>query len=70
MFVTYENRANPHVRVHRPTCGHLRKNGGEHRYGQGGYVNHPDLARAVAYARATRLPFGFWKSCRPEREQR
>jgi hypothetical protein len=33
-FVTYENRFNPHVTIHRVGCGHIRKHGGAHKYGR------------------------------------
>lgn len=56
MFVTYENRANPHVTIHRDGCGQIRKRGGVHKYGQGEYKNHGTLSLAIAYANTTGLP--------------
>ena len=53
MFVTYENRHNPHVTIHLQGCGQVRKRGGEHKYGQGKYKTHATLSEAVAYATAT-----------------
>jgi len=34
-YVTYENRNNPHVTIHRDGCSQIAKRGGEHQYGQG-----------------------------------
>jgi hypothetical protein len=65
MFVTYENRANPHVTIHREGCGHLRKHGGVHKYNQGGYQNHSTLEAAHAYSNDTGLPVGECQACRP-----
>ena len=65
MFVTYENRANPHVTIHRDSCGHLRKHGGEHKYNQGGYKNHRTLSEAIAYSKTTGLPANECSACKP-----
>ena len=37
MLIVYWNTSNKHVRIHRPTCRHIKKNGGEHNYNNGGY---------------------------------
>jgi hypothetical protein len=48
MFVTYENRHNPHITIHRKDCGQIRKRGGTHKYHQGGYKAHDLFSIAVA----------------------
>lgn len=59
------NRPNPRVTIHRSLCGHLRKHGGEHKYGQGKYMNHDTFAQAVAYANTTGLPVKECSFCKP-----
>lgn len=39
VFLTHENRHNPHVTIYEDGCGQLRKHGGEHKYNQGEYKN-------------------------------
>lgn len=65
MFVTYENRHNPHVTIHRVGCGQIRKRGGEHKHNQGEYKNHGTLPHATAYANATGLPVIDCSYCKP-----
>jgi hypothetical protein len=65
VFVTYENRRNPHVTVHRDGCGQVRKRGGTHKYGQGNYKQHDSLIKAVAYAKSTALPIVNCSYCKP-----
>ena len=65
MFVTYENRSNPHVTVHRSDCRQIAKHGGVHRHGQGDYRDHPSFVEVDAYARSTRLPLRYCSFCRP-----
>jgi hypothetical protein len=65
VFVTYENRRNPHVTVHRDGCGQIRKRGGTHKYAQGNYKNHDSFTKAVAYAKSTGLPIVNCSYCKP-----
>jgi len=65
-FVTYENRRNPHVTIHLADCRQLRKNGGTHKYGQGGYRDHETLADANNYADTTGLPKSDCSFCVPQ----
>lgn len=46
MFVTYENRHNPHVTIHRDGCSQVRKSGGVHKHAQGEYKTHGTLSQA------------------------
>jgi hypothetical protein len=64
-FVTYENRRNPHVTIHRAECGQPRKRGGRHRYGQGGYHEHTTYSAAREYADSTGLPLIICSYCNP-----
>ena len=66
MFVTYENRANPHATIHAYGCNQIAKNGGEHKYGQGGYKNHATYEEAEAYAKRTGLPVIHCSFCNPK----
>jgi hypothetical protein len=65
MFVTYENRHNPHVTVHRYDCGQIEKRGGQHKHRQGKYKTHESFAAASAYANGTGLPVINCSFCRP-----
>ena len=65
MFVTYENRRNPHVTIHHADCTQIAKRGGEHKYSQGGYKTHATLAVADAYAASTGLPVIRCSYCGP-----
>ena len=64
-FVTYENRSNPHITIHRSGCHHLRKHGGHHKYNQGKYENHTTYAEAERYAKLTQLPIKNCQTCSP-----
>ena len=55
-YETYENTSNRHVTIHKADCSQLRKRGGVHRHGQGGYKGHPTFAEAKTYAESTGLP--------------
>jgi hypothetical protein len=44
------------VTIHKVDCSQLRKRGGVHRHGQGGYKAHATLAAAESYAASTGLP--------------
>lgn len=63
LYETYENQNNPHVTIHKAGCSQLRKRGGVHRHGQGGYKTHTTLAEARSYAGSTRLPIKFCGYC-------
>lgn len=65
VFVTYENRRNPHVTIHAEGCSQIRKRGGEHADGQGEYHNHETLTDARAYAQQTALPVIECSFCKP-----
>lgn len=65
MFVTYENRRNPHVTIHAAGCSQIAKNGGQHKYGQGGYRNHATYAEATRYAKGTGLKCILCSFCKP-----
>ena len=64
-FITYENRANPHVTIHRNGCKQIRKNGGVHKYGQGKYSEFNLYKEASNYAQSTHLPIKNCSFCRP-----
>lgn len=64
-YVTYENRNNPHVTIHVPGCGQIRKRGGSHKYDQGKYENHDTLYEARTYAGSTGLRVACCSFCRP-----
>lgn len=65
-FTTYTNTANPHVTIHRNGCGQIRKRGGEHQFGQGGYQDHVNYEEAFQYAESTGLPIRDCSFCRPK----
>jgi hypothetical protein len=65
MFITYENRHNPHVTIHRDGCTQPRKRGGEHKHNQGSYKDHDTLEKAVEYANSTGLPVIACSYCKP-----
>ena len=56
LFMTYENRANPHVAIHKENCNQLKKHGGEHVNNQGQYKDHLTYQDALKYANSTGLP--------------
>jgi len=64
-YEMYENRANPHITIHKAGCRHLRKHGGEHKYGQGEYHKHETLEKAHSYAQTRNLPIILCSSCNP-----
>ncbi len=65
-FVTYENRRNPHATVHKAGCRQIAKNGGKHKYGQGGYKEHETFTDAQTYAQSTGLPVIYCSFCAPQ----
>ena len=65
MFITYENRDNPHLTIHREECSQPRKRGGDHKYDQGNYRDHPTLEQAEANAKTTGLPVIRCAFCKP-----
>ena len=64
-FTTYENRANPHVAIHKENCKQLRKRGGEHVNDQGKYEEHLTYKDALQYANSTGLPVIDCSFCDP-----
>ncbi len=52
-FVTYENRRNPHVAIHKNGCNQIEKNGGA---GEGKYTGFSSFGDAYQYANTTGLP--------------
>lgn len=64
-YETYENTSNRHVTIHKVDCSQLRKRGGVHRHGQGGYKAHATLADAESYAASTGLPIKPCGYCQP-----
>ena len=65
LFVTYENRRNPHVTIHLEGCGQIAKRGGKHKHGQGSYQNHSTYGEAESYAEETHLPIIYCSFCKP-----
>ena len=47
-YITYENSNNPHLRIHKEGCKHIRKNGGK---GKGLYKEFDTLEDAEKYAK-------------------
>jgi hypothetical protein len=64
LFVTYENRRNPHVTIHAEGCGQIAKRGGDHRHGQGGYQTHVTYDAARTYAEGTGLRIIYCSYCK------
>jgi len=67
VYITYENKRNPHVTIHVDGCGQIRKNGGHHKYKQGKYESHQDYSEAYQYSIQTGLPIINCSFCRPDR---
>ncbi len=65
-FLTYENRYDPHVTVHKTDCRHPYKHGGNHKYKQGTYRDHSTFAEADAYAQSTGLKIIYCSTCNPQ----
>ncbi len=65
-FTTYENRAKPHVSIHRDTCSQLRKHGGIHKDGQEHYKEYSTYKEAKTYAVGTKLPLLNCSFCNPQ----
>lgn len=61
-YITYENRRNPHITIHRDGCGQIGKNGGT---GEGEYNTHKTLGDAETYAKSTGLPVIKCSYCNP-----
>lgn len=61
-FVTYENRLNPHITIHKNGCSQVEKNGGT---GEGKYHGFADYNDAKHYAKTTDLPIKDCSFCRP-----
>jgi hypothetical protein len=64
-FITYENRHNPHVAIHRDSCNQIAKRGGEHSDGQVHYENHETYIKARKYAESKGLPVLDCSFCNP-----
>ena len=64
-YVTYENHRNPHVTIHAAGCNQIGKNGGQHKYGQGGYRDHAAYSEAREYAASTGLRVIICSYCKP-----
>jgi len=63
-YITYENRHNPHIAIHKENCNHLRKHGG---VGIGEYKDFDTLEAARRYAENTGLPVILCSSCNPDK---
>ncbi|MGI8978577.1 MAG: hypothetical protein ACR2FY_05090 [Pirellulaceae bacterium] len=64
-FVTYENRSNAHVTIHREGCSQIAKRGGEHKHGDGEYKNHASFEESRVYGAKTGLPVRECSYCKP-----
>jgi hypothetical protein len=64
-FTTYENTHNPHVSIHKSSCGQLRKRGGVHQHNQGKYTEHATYTAALTYAQSTGLSLKICSYCGP-----
>ena len=60
-YVTYENRNEPHVTIHKVGCNQIAKNGGE---GRGKYSEFESLEDAEIYARSTNLKIIYCSFCK------
>ena len=67
-FTTYENRANPHITIHINSCNQIRKNGGEHKYGNGEYHEFQTYQEAKIYTKTTKLPIKDCYFCKPQKK--
>ena len=61
-FVTYENKRNPHITIHKNGCNQIGKNGGA---GEGKYTGFADYMSAEKYATTTELPKIDCSFCNP-----
>jgi len=64
-FTIYMNVANPHVTIHRDGCFQIKKRGGVHKYGQGGYYHYLTFKEARENAEKTNLPIRECSFCKP-----
>lgn len=62
-FITYENRVNPHITIHKINCKQVGKNGG---MGEGEYHEFPTYFDADNYAITTNLPKRNCFFCKPQ----
>ena len=62
-FITYENRVNPHITIHKIGCKQIKKNGGE---GRGEYNEFRTYTDADNYANTTNLPKRNCSFCKPQ----
>ena len=62
-YVTYENRNEPHVTIHKVGCNQIAKNGGE---GRGSYACFENYADARKFAKTTNLEIKDCSFCNPK----
>lgn len=62
-FITYENRRNPHITIHKVGCTQIEKNGGT---GEGEYKKFELLKDAEIYAESTNLEIKHCFFCNPK----
>lgn len=62
-YVTYENRNNPHVAIHKVGCNQIAKNGG---VGKGTYACFENYTDARKFAEATNLEIKHCSFCNPK----
>ena len=61
-FITYENRINPHITIHKIGCRQIAKNGG---VGEGEYHEFQNYSDADNYADTTNFPKRNCSFCKP-----
>ena len=61
-FITYENKRNPHISIHKNGCNQIKKNGGS---GEGKYIGFINCHVAKQYAESTNLPIINCSYCNP-----
>lgn len=65
-YITYENRNNPHISIHKIGCSQILKNGGNNISGRDGYCAFDTIEKAELYAEATKLELKYCKTCNPK----
>jgi hypothetical protein len=67
-YVTYENRSNKHVNIHKEGCKCIKMHGGDHKKNQGEYHYFDTFEDAKKYAKQVsddfNLPLGICKKCK------
>ena len=61
-YITYENRHNPHITIHKDSCNQIAKHGGQ---GIGKYHEHDSLIEAHKYSKKTGLTVIECSFCNP-----